>query len=129
VHSADLAADSKRQLELLFERLRRVRLRRQAADSALYDVVYDDGPPPDEGDALADSTVQDVIVTAAGELVLRDWQTAGVLRGVLSDWVARRPAGEHLSASLEPDDGWPQPMQLPYLEGTELTRNGAESPQ
>jgi hypothetical protein len=129
VHSADLAADSKRQLVLLFERLRRVRLRRQAADSALYDVVYEDGPPPDEGDALADSTVQDVIVTAAGELVLRDWQTAGVLRGVLSDWVARRPAGEHLSASLEPDDGWPQPMQLPYLEGTELTRNGAESPQ
>jgi hypothetical protein len=117
VHTADLAADSKRQLELLFERLKRVRLRRQAADSALYDVVYDDGPPPDEGDALADPTVQDVIVTAAGELVLRDWQTAGVLRGVLSDWVARRPAGEDLSASLEPDHSWLQSTPHPLVQG------------
>jgi hypothetical protein len=104
VHTAGLATDSKRQVELLLERLRRVRIEVQEPGSALYDVVLDDGPPPDEGDALADPTVQDVIVTAAGELVLQDWQTAGVLRGILADWVARRPAGEHLSASLKPDD-------------------------
>ena len=70
--------------------------------------------------------MQDVIVTAAGELVLQDWQTAGVLRGVLSDWVAHRPAGEHLSTSLEPDDAGPESMPTPYVEGAGVTAEGAD---
>jgi hypothetical protein len=108
LHIADLDADSNRQVELLLERLRRVWLKLQEPGSALYQVVYDDGPLPDDGDALANPMVQDVIVTAAGELAVRDWQTAGVLRGVLASWLARRPAGQHLFASLTSDDGQPQ---------------------
>jgi hypothetical protein len=121
VRTAGLAEDSKRQVELLLKRLRRVRIWPQEPGSGLIDVTYDDGPAPDQGDELADPTVQDVIVTAAGELVLQDWQTAGVLRGVLSDWVAHRPAGEHLSTSLEPDDAGPESMPTPYVEGAGVT--------
>jgi hypothetical protein len=95
VHTGGLAADSKQRAELLLERLARVRLVLQEQRPALYDVVYDDGPPGDAG-ALDDPAVQDLIVTAAGELAMRDWQTAGMLRGVLANWVARQLAGDRL---------------------------------
>jgi hypothetical protein len=103
MQNANLDEASKKRVEFLLGWLRRVRLEVQEPGSALYDVVYDGGP--DDGDALTDSTVQEVIVTAAGELVVRDWQTAGVLRGILASWVDGRPAGDHLLASLEPGDG------------------------
>ncbi len=100
VRTDSLAEDSKQRAKLVLERLSRVRLVLQDQRSAVYDLVYKDGPP-DDGGALADPNVQEVIVNAGVELAVRDWQTAGMLYGVLANWAARRPVGDQLAQLLE----------------------------
>jgi ornithine cyclodeaminase/alanine dehydrogenase-like protein (mu-crystallin family) len=99
VHIASLAEDSKQRTELLLERLNRVQLVLQDQRSTVYDLDHKDGPP-DDGGALADPAVQEVIVTAGIELTVRDWQAAGKLYGVLANWTARQPVGEQPAQPL-----------------------------
>jgi hypothetical protein len=89
-------AETTKAVTLLLERLARVRLVPQSRHPALYDIVYDDGLF-DDGGALSDPSVLDVVVPAVEELARRDWQTAGALRGVLANWLTRRPTGDRLS--------------------------------
>jgi hypothetical protein len=102
VQVGHLEPQTRQQVDLLLDRVARVRLVPQAKRSALYDVdyKYDDGLPDDDK-VLADSEVQGVIVTATEELAMRDWQTAGVLRGILANWFARRPAEDLLLGRTE----------------------------
>jgi hypothetical protein len=88
-------AETTKAVTLLLERLARVRLVPQSRQPALYDVVYDDGLFDDAG-ALSDPRVLDIIVPTVEDLARRDWQTAGVLRGVLASWLTRRPAWDRL---------------------------------
>jgi hypothetical protein len=88
-------AGTTKAMTLLLERLARVRLVPQSRHPALYDIVYDDGLFDDAG-ALGDPRVIDIIVPAVEDLARQDWQTAGALRGVLANWLARRPAGDRL---------------------------------
>ncbi len=58
-------------------------------------MVYDDGLF-DDGGALNDPDVREVIAPAVEELARWNWQSGGALRGVLANWLARRPAGDYL---------------------------------
>ncbi len=84
-------AETTKAVGLLLERLARVRLVPQSHNPALFDIVYDDGVFDDAG-ALSNPKVLDVVVPVVEELARQDWQTAGALRGVLANWLARRPA-------------------------------------
>jgi len=98
---ADAAdAEAAKAVTLLLERLTRVRLVPQSRHPALYDIVYDDGLF-DDGGMLSDPKVLDVVVPAIEELARQDWQTAGALRSVMANWLARRPAGEGLPGLAE----------------------------
>lgn len=95
LRTANLDSATEKAVAQLLDRLTRVRLVPHAQQPALYDVVYDDGLF-DDGDALSDPGVREVIAPAVEELARRNWQSGGALRGVLANWLARRPAGDHL---------------------------------
>jgi hypothetical protein len=81
---------------VLLEQLAKVYLGPQFHHSALYDITYH-GTLFDDGGALSDPRVLDVVVPAIEELARQNWHAAGALRSVLATWLARRPAGDRLS--------------------------------
>jgi hypothetical protein len=96
LRTAGVDAETNKAVEVLLERLARVRLVPLSHQPALYEITYDDSLF-DDGGALSDPRVLDVVVPAVEELARQNWHAAGALRSVLASWLARRPAGDRLS--------------------------------
>jgi hypothetical protein len=96
MRTTDVSAESIKAVGVLLERLARVRLIPQSDHPVLYNIAYDDGLF-DDGGALSDPKVLDVVVPAIEELTRQNWHAAGALRSVLANWLARRPSGDRLS--------------------------------
>jgi ketopantoate reductase len=96
LRTAGVDAETTKAVGVLLEQLAKVYLGPQFHHSALYDITYH-GTLFDDGGALSDPRVLDVVVPAIEELARQNWHAAGALRSVLATWLARRPAGDRLS--------------------------------
>jgi hypothetical protein len=90
LRTGNLDSETEKAVAQLLGRLARFRLVPQAQQPILYDVAYDDGVF-DDGGALSDSDAREVIAPAVEELAGQNRQSGGALRGVLANWLARRP--------------------------------------